>query len=133
MNAVPPSIHHGPQTGRESDRPAVPDVIGMKWAALAEAANIVATLAGIEPEISLEEMRDMAALNRRADAWRRERAERCIADLTAVMEPGITALLTINARGADPHPAAKALWQEFSAARAALLALLPPDRRIRPR
>jgi hypothetical protein len=42
------------------------------------------------------------------------------------MEPGLAALLAVNARGADPRPAAEALWREFLAARAAVLALLPP-------
>ncbi|AKH43261.1 hypothetical protein FHS61_001037 [Altererythrobacter atlanticus] len=130
MNALSPSF----RAGKSADRPdPAPDVIGMKWAALAEAANIVADLAGIETEIPLQEMQDMAALNRRAEGWRRQRAERCIADLTAAMEPGITALLAIQQKGNDPRPAANALWREFSVARETLLSLLPPNRRQRPR
>ena len=46
--------------------------------------------------------------------------------MTAMLQPGIAALLGVNARGADPRAAALALWREFIAARAALLALLPP-------
>ncbi len=38
----------------------------------------------------------------------------------------IAALLAVNARGADPRPAAQALWREFVAARAAIVSLLPP-------
>ena len=41
------------------------------------------------------------------------------------MEPGIAALMAINARGGDCRSAAEALWSEFSAARAALLAMVP--------
>jgi hypothetical protein len=42
------------------------------------------------------------------------------------MEPGLAALLAVHARGVNPAAAALALWQEFHAARAALLALTPP-------
>ena len=62
-----------------------------------------------------------------AEPWRQAQAENGIADLAAIMEPGIAALLAINARGADPRPAAEALWREFRAAREAILALLPPS------
>ena len=50
-----------------------------------------------------------------------------------MMEPGIAALLGINARGADPRPAALALWREFTAARGAVLSLLPPSGAMGPR
>jgi hypothetical protein len=50
-----------------------------------------------------------------------------VADLAAVMEPGLAALLSINARGADTRPAARALLHEFNQARAAIIALLPPS------
>jgi hypothetical protein len=42
------------------------------------------------------------------------------------MEPGLAALLAVSARGGNPAAAALALWQEFDAARAALLLLAPP-------
>jgi hypothetical protein len=48
------------------------------------------------------------------------------------MEPGIAALLGVQARGADPCPAAKALWREFTEARAAVLALLSPNEALEP-
>ena len=104
----------------------------MKWTALADAANIVATLAGLEPERPGPEVRNFPALIRDADAWRRERAEYGVDDLAAVMEPGMAALLAINARGADPRAAALALLNEFNAARAALLTLLPPTGALGP-
>jgi hypothetical protein len=53
--------------------------------------------------------------------------------MTAVLEPGIAALLGVNARGASPRPAALALWREFTEARAAVLALLPPSGALGPR
>jgi len=118
MNAVPPTIMPAPGSASATS---------MRWAALDGAANVVAGLAGIEPERSVPEVRDFPALIRDAETWRRERAENGVADLAAIMEPGIAALLAVNARGADPQPAAMALWREFVAARAAVLALLPPD------
>ena len=99
----------------------------MRWAALADAANVVAVLAGLDPERATPEVRNFPALIRDAEAWRRECAEHGIADIAAVMEPGIAALLAVNARGADPRPAAMALWREFVAARTAVLSLLPPS------
>jgi hypothetical protein len=97
----------------------------MKWAAVHDAAGIVAVLAGLEPERPLGEVRDFPASMHEAPGWRRELADRAIDDMAAVMEPGIAALLGVNARDADPRPAALALWCEFTAARAAVLALLP--------
>lgn len=124
MNAIPPSFRSDPD-GESVSR--------LRWAAVAEAADIVAALAGVEPEVTTAEMREFPARLERAEAWRRERAENGIADLAAVLEPGIAALLAVNARGADPKPAATALWREFVAARTAVLALLPssllPDQR----
>jgi hypothetical protein len=130
MNIVPPSMTPGRQ------RPfglAAASASSMKWAALQDAANLVAGLAGLEPERSTPEIRNFPALIREAAKWRRELAERGIEDMAAMMEPGIAALLGINARGADPRPAALALWREFTAARGAVLSLLPPSGAMGPR
>ena len=123
MNAVPPSFSGTGAglglggTGTSSER----------WAALMEVGALVAALAGISPEPSSEEDGGFSLRLSRAEAWRREHAERGVADLSAIMEPGIAALLAVRARGADLRPAARALWHEFAAARAAILALLPRD------
>lgn len=126
MNAIPPSMMPG-QGGRATFEQGAAGAASRKWAALQDAANVVATLAGIEPERPGAEVRDFPALIRDAARWRRELAEQGIDDMTAMMQPGITALLGVNARGADPRPAALALWREFIAARGAVLALLPPS------
>jgi len=99
---------------------------GMKWAALHEAAAIVARLAGLEEEHDLSAVREFPEAVGSVAGWRRELAEKGIDDLAAIMEPGIAALLSVNASGADPAAPALALWREFHAARAALLALVPP-------
>ena len=130
MNAVPPPFT--PASGRASFAQGVASATSMRWAALADAASIVAALAGLEPERTTAQVRNFPALIRDAETWRRERAENGVADLAAIMEPGIAALLAVNARGADPQPAAMALWREFIAARAAILSLLPPSGALGP-
>jgi len=132
MNALPPSFTPAGPT-RGGFAPAAASATSMRWAALADAANLVAGLAGLEAERTTPEVRNFPALIRDAESWRRERAENGVADLAAIMEPGIAALLAVNARGADPQPAAMALWREFVAARAAILALLPPSGALGPR
>ena len=136
MNMVPPSFTAAPgTTARATFAGSAANATSLRWAALWDAANVVALLAGIEPERPTSEVRNFPALIRDAEAWRREQAENGVADLAAVMEPGIAAFLAINARGADPKAAAMSLWREFTGARAAILSLLPlgggaPPRRI---
>lgn len=105
----------------------------MRWAALIEAGKVVSTLAGIAAEQPTRQLRNFPVLVRDCPKWQRELAENSVADLAAVMEPGIAALLAINARGADPRPAARALWQEFVTARGAILDLLPRGSELGPR
>ena len=107
--------------------------MSVRWTALADAANVVTTLAGLLPERTTAEVRNFPALVRDAETWRREQAENGIADLTAVMEPGIAALLALQARGTDSRPAAMALWHEFLAARSAIMSLLPATDNLGPR
>ena len=120
MNAVSPSMTPGHRFGPAFRSGAT----SMKWAAVQDAAGIVAVLAGLEPERPSSEVGDFPASMHEAPWWRRELADRAIDDMAAVMEPGIAARLGVNARGTDPRPAALALWCEFAAARAAVLALL---------
>lgn len=122
MNFVPPTFTASPD-GRASGAGGA----GMKWAALQEAGAVVCMLAGEEPERGSPEIRDFPATIRDAGGWRRALAENGIDDLAALMEPGIAALLAVNARGIDATIPARALWREFAAARDALLALVPPD------
>lgn len=121
MNAVPPNF---PPAGTPSGLSA--SATSLKWAALNEVGNVVATLAGLEPERPTPAIRNFPALIRDAEGWRREMAENGVADMAAMMEPGIAALLAVSARGANSAPAALALWREFTAARTAILSLLPP-------
>ena len=115
-----------PTSGRPEFGQASASAMSMKWSALHDAAGVVATLAGIAAEPMRPEVLNFPAVMRDAGGWRRNLAEQGIEDLAAVMEPGLAALLAVHARGINPATAALALWQEFCAARAALLALTPP-------
>lgn len=107
--------------------------MSMKWSALHDAVAVVGSLTGMAPEAMRPEIRNFPAMMRDVGGWRRQLAEQGIDDLSAVMEPGLAALLAIHARGVNPAPAALALWQEFHAARTALLALTPPPEDLAPR
>lgn len=99
--------------------------LSVQWAALQEAAAALAALAGLPKEETSPQIRDFPALVRDAGGWRQELAERGIADLAAMMQPGLTALLAVNGRGQDATAPAQTLWREFHKARSALLALVP--------
>lgn len=124
-SAVPPAGIL-PGSGRAEFGQASASTMSMQWAALHDAAGVVALLGGVAAEPMKPELRNFPAVMRDVGGWRRNLAEQGIADLSAVMEPGIAAILAVQARGANPAAAALSLWQEFLTARAALLALVPP-------
>ena len=115
-----------PGAGRAQFGQGSASALSMKWSALHDAANVVAALAGLAAEPPRSDLRNFPAVVRDAGGWRRELAEQGVDDLSAIMEPGIAALLAAHARGADASAAALALWQEFHSARNALLELVPP-------
>lgn len=99
--------------------------LSTQWSALHDAADAIAALAGITPDPRAPEVRRFPAAMRDADGRRRELVKQGIEDLTAIMLPGLSALLAAYTRGGDTLSAARALWREFLAARNALLALSP--------
>ena len=125
MNAIPPTTTPGSSPGMAFGHWAA-DAWSRRWIALHETARTVATLAGIAPDPFSSEIGEFPALIRKGASWRRDLAERGIEDIAARLEPGAAALLGVHARGADPRPAAQALWREFVEARSAVLALLSP-------
>jgi hypothetical protein len=131
----PPATVGGalPASGRAAFGQASATAMSMKWSALHDAAGVVASLAGLGTEPMRPEVRNFPAIMRDAGGWRRGLAEQGIEDMAAIMEPGLAALLAVHARGADAAPAALALWQEFHAARGALMALVPPQELASPR
>ncbi len=79
------------------------------------------------------QIRNYPALIKDVGGWRLELAAKGVSDLAAIMQPGLTALLAVNARGQDARPAAQALWLEFQHARESLLALAPDTGSLGPR
>jgi hypothetical protein len=102
-----------------------PSAISVQWDALHDAAGAVAALAGLAAEDPGAQVRDFPALIHDAGGWRLDLASNGIADLAAMMTPGVRALLAVSTRGQDPTPAALTLWREYQEARDALLALVP--------
>ncbi len=113
-------------TGQPAFGQASGNALSMTWAALHDATGVVGTLAGLPPEVRKPDVRNFPAIMRDTGGWRYELAKQGVDDLASFMEPGLTALLAVSARGVSPVPAAQALWQEFVTTRAALLALIPP-------
>lgn len=112
-----------PTSGRPQFGQGAGSALAMKWSALHEAAAAVGAIAGYAAEAMRPELRDFPGMIRETGGWRREHAEQGVEDLSAIMEPGLAALLAAHARGMNPAAAAQALWQEFHAARDALLLL----------
>jgi hypothetical protein len=132
MNFVPPHFTSDgnasgslPSSALPGGEPSAVSAVNAHWAALHDAAAVVAMLGGIAVEPMAPEVRNFPETIREAGGWRRNLAEQGIADLAAIMEPGIAALLAVQARRADPTAAAQALWHEFQTARSGLLALVP--------
>jgi hypothetical protein len=116
-----------PASGRASFGQASASAMSMRWSALHDAAGAVAMLAGYTAEPMKPDVRNFPAVMRDVGGWRRAMAEQGVDDLSAIMEPGLTALLAVRARGGDASAPAMTLWEEFLAARDALLALVPPQ------
>ena len=121
MNAPSPDFS---RPAGAQDAPHGP--LAERWSALYDAGAAVAALAGIAPEEASAAVRSFPRRIDAASAQRRELAEQGIADLAAMMQPGLAALLAVRARGQDAAAPAATLWHEFLAARDALLRLAPP-------
>lgn len=115
-----------PHAGRPQFGQGSASALSMKWSALHDAAQAIASIAGIQAPGMSQAQRAFPALMRDAGGWRRELGEQGIEDMSAMLESGLGALLAALARGASPRPAATALWEEFCRARDALLDLAPP-------
>lgn len=102
------------------------DVTGLKWTALHDAAAVVAALAGIPQQPLAAGLRDFSGAVANAPQFLRELAQQGVEDLTAIMQPGLAALIAVRSRGGDATVPAAALWQEFTASRDALLAMVLP-------
>lgn len=110
-------------SGRARFGQGAANALSMKWSALHDAAATVALLAGLEVQAMTQEARAFPVSLRDAPPAARELVENGVADIAAVMEPGLSALIAAHARGANPSAAAAALWEEFIGARDALMVL----------
>jgi hypothetical protein len=96
--------------------------LAARWQSLDDAGRVIASLAG-EAEPSPDP--HFAARVESVADDRRRAAVQGVDDLSAMIEPGLSALLYVCENGGDARAPAIALWREFSAARASLLALVP--------
>ena len=99
-----------------------PAPLARKWVVVHEAAGAIAALAG-EAAITPDEAGFAEAVAQLAPG-RRRLVDEGLADMIAVLEPGLIALLSIQKRGADASSGARALWREFVSARSAILSLI---------
>lgn len=106
--------------------PAAPltgTALSAQWDGLHERAAALAMLAGIAPEAARV---PFATLSESARDWQVTLAAQGLADIDAMLGAGLAALATLTARGQDTAAPALALWREFHAARASVLAALQP-------
>ncbi len=103
--------------------PATDAALSAQWETLHARAGELCALAGIAPEEAPE---PLAPLLGSAREWQRNLAAQGLGDIEAMLGAGLAALATLAARGQEPHAAALALWREFHAARASVLAALQP-------
>lgn len=107
--------------------------LSVQWTALQDAAAAVGAMAGLAPEQPTPKMRNFPALIKDIGGERFDLANNAIGDLTAMMRPGLTALLAVNARGQDATAAALTLWREYHHARGSVLAMVPESGAMGPR
>jgi len=130
MNAPPTDF--AAATRHEGASSRGPSAMSVQWAALQDAASAVAAMAGLAAEKPSAQVRNFPALIKDVGGWRLEMASNGVADLAAIMRPGVKALLAVAARGQDPTAAALSLWREYHHARAALLGLVPEQGHMGP-
>lgn len=116
MASLPPApILPGPETLSD------PGTAEARWESLHGQAAQLAALGRIAPEAP---QAGFAALFAAAGDRQRQLAAQGLEDIAAMLQPGLAALATLTARGQDTAAPALALWREFHAARASVLAVL---------
>ncbi|MEY2942495.1 MAG: hypothetical protein RLY97_509 [Pseudomonadota bacterium] len=123
MNPFPPEFNPAQLGNLAGKIQPQPSLLARQWSALHRAAVAVSGLAGEAVRPLSPEMRDFSENITRIGGWQLSLAKHGVADLAAVMEPGLTALISVHARGADPQPPARALLEEFNSACAAIVSL----------
>lgn len=98
--------------------------IAAHWTAINEAGQEIGRFAALAPEQMDDCLTDFPDAIEAAGGTRLLLARETIGDIDAMLQPGLTALRAIAARGQDTTAPAIALWREFHASRSALLALV---------
>ncbi len=98
-----------------------PPALVEQWRSLHAQAARLGALAQIAPEAGNAPFARLIAESR---DWQRVLVAQGLADIDAMLVPGLSALATLTARGQDATTPALALWREFHAARGSVLAAL---------
>ena len=106
--------------------PGAPRTLREKWETLHETAQLIGTMAQLAHEDYTGALAAFPNAIVLAGPAKHELAEQGLEDLDAILQPGFTALLSIEARGQDTTAPALALWREYHAARQSLLAMCAP-------
>lgn len=93
------------------------------WAKLNEAGQEIGSMAALGREEMTDEVAGFPKAIGAIGSTRWAIARDTLADIDAILQPGLTALYAIKARGQDTTAPALALWREFHASRSSLLAL----------
>lgn len=119
--ASPPPELILPTSPASQAPPPYPATLAQQWEALHLQATQLAALAQIAAE---SELTTFSRLADQAQGWQLQLARQGLEDIAAMLRPGLAALATLTARGQDAAAPALALWREFHAARASVLASL---------
>ncbi len=131
--ATPPVPHTRPHENANGAARTAHSTLAVRLAAIEDAAAAVAVMAGLGAEKPSAQLRGFVAHIQSDGAPRKALAEECVADMSAMMQPGLAALLAVSARGHDATAPALTLWREYHAARTAMLALVPDEGTLGPR
>lgn len=123
MSALPPDQMHAMRTAAQRALHPVAS-LAERWEVLHRQVAELAALAQLAPEAPRADTGTFTSMLTEAQDWQRELAWQAIADIDAMMQPGLTALKVITARGRDASAPALALWREFHAAREAVLRVI---------
>ncbi|MEL7445298.1 MAG: hypothetical protein AAGK02_05725 [Pseudomonadota bacterium] len=107
------------------------EAFAIRWKRLHADAAELADQAGLAAEPLEGELAHFPALLYGQADWSIDLAWQSVDDIDAMMQPGLTALRTIAARGQDVTAPALALWREFHTARNAVMALVEDEAEYR--
>ena len=117
MSDLAPSPELAPRAPLSSDATLIE-----QWAAVEDAARVVAMLAGRNAPIQDAEAGARIGLLAHTTETRSQAAVFALHDLVATMRAGLDALLGAHGTSADPQIAAQRLWSEYERGRGQVLA-----------